>query len=133
MTNNKQTENKRISGPEELDKILKKTNPMVWVILGIVITCLLNLILWAFLATLEQKVSLPAKVSDTNVSVYADENNLDKLAVGQKVYIGDKEAEVLSVGEDGKVEISRVPIADGEYDCYVVIRQIRPISFLLNE
>ena len=64
---------------------------------------------------------------------YLNETNLDKLAVGQKVYIGDKEAEVLSVGDDGKVKVSQVPIADGDYDCYVVIRQIKPISFLLSE
>ena len=132
MSKNTNTNN-RISGPEELDKILKKTNPLVWVVLGVIIALLLDLFLWAFLGTLEQKVSLPAKVSETKVAAFADETSKESLAVGQKVYIGDKEGTILSIENDGKVTISEVPVADGEYDCYVVIRQIKPINFLLDE
>jgi len=132
MTDNKSME-KRISGPEELDKILKKTNPLVWVILGIVILFLFNLFLWGFLATLEQKVSLPATVKDSKITLYANKSNADAIKEGQKAYIEDKTATVLSVADDGKIDISDVPIADGTYNCYIVIREIKPINFLLDE
>ena len=36
-------ENQNISNPDELNKILQKTNPLVWVVLGIVLLVLVLL------------------------------------------------------------------------------------------
>lgn len=128
----KKNNDNRISNPEELDKILQKTNPLVWVVLGALIVLLLNFFAWTIMTTLEIKVSLKAQVSNEKVTAYANAQDIDKIKAGQKVYMQDMEGETLSVESDGKVILSEFPIKDGEYDCYVVVREVKPIDFLLE-
>ena len=125
--------NKNISGPEELDKILKRTNPVVWIVLGAHILLLLIFFLWTILATIEQKVEMTAVVSDQNVAIYSEEESVKSIAAGQKVYIDDEAGTVLSVEDDGTVLISDMPLKDGAYKCTIVIREIKPVEFLMNK
>lgn len=125
--------NKNISGPEELDKILKRTNPVVWIVLGAHILLLLNFFLWTVLATIEQKVEMTAVVSDRSVAIYSEEESVKSISAGQKVYIEDEAGTVLSVEDDGTILISDMPLKDGAYKCKIVIREIKPVEFLMNK
>lgn len=125
--------NKNISGPEELDKILKRTNPVVWIVLGVHILLLLNFFLWTIFATIEQKVEMTAVVSDRSVAIYSEEESVKSIAAGQKVYIEDEAGTVLSVEDDGTVLISDMPLKDGAYKCKIIIREIKPVEFLMNK
>ena len=125
--------NKNISGPEELDKILKRTNPVVWIVLGAHILLLLNFFLWTVLATIEQKVEMTAVVSDRSVAIYSEEESVKSISAGQKVYIEDEAGTVLSVEDDGTILISDMSLKDGAYKCKIVIREIKPVEFLMNK
>lgn len=45
--------NQNITNPDELNKILQRTNPLVWIVLGIVLVLLIALFVWATVTTLE--------------------------------------------------------------------------------
>ncbi len=125
-------ENQNISNPDELNKILQKTNPIVWVILGIVLLVLVSLCVWAILTTLEVKVHGTANVTSQVASVQVSEEDVSKVKAGNKIYISDKEGVIASADNDGHFTSSVIQLADGEYDVYIVEKEIRPIAFLMG-
>lgn len=125
-------ENQNISNPDELNKILQKTNPIVWVILGIVLLVLVSLCVWAILTTLEVKVHGTANVTSQVASIQVNEEDVSKVKAGNKIYISDKEGVIASADNDGRFTSSVIQLADGEYDVYVVEKEIRPIAFLMG-
>lgn len=124
--------NRRISGPEELDKILKRTNPLVWIVLVGNVVLLLLFFLWAILGTVKQETEMTAIVSEGSVSIYAGDN-IGQVKEGQKVYIEGETGTIVSVTDDGTILISDMPLDDGAYTCNIVIREIKPIEFLLDK
>jgi len=125
-------ENQNISNPDELNKILQKTNPIVWVILGIVLLVLVSLCVWAILTTLEVKVHGTANVTSQVASIQVNEEDVSKVEAGNKIYISDKEGVIASADNDGHFTSSVIQLADGEYDVYIVEKEIRPIAFLMG-
>ncbi len=125
-------ENQNISNPDELNKILQKTNPIVWVILGIVLLVLVSLCVWAILTTLEVKVHGTANVTSQVASIQVNEEDVSKVKAGNKIYISDKEGVIASADNDGHFTSSVIQLADGEYDVYIVEKEIRPIAFLMG-
>jgi hypothetical protein len=122
----------KISDPGELDKILKRTNPVVWIVLGMIIILLIVFFLWTFFTTLEVKVHLDADIFNSRVVATTDDTNIDRLSVGQKAYIGGMTGIVAAKEDDGRIIISDMPLDNGSYDCFVVVKEIKPIEFLLN-
>lgn len=125
-------ENQNISNPDELNKILQKTNPLVWITLGIVLLVLVLLLVWSVVTTLEIKTHGTANVKSQMASIYVDEAKADGIDVGDKIYISDKEGEIVGVENDGHYTSSNIQLDDGEYDAYIVVKEIRPIEFLLG-
>jgi len=125
-------ENQNISNPDELNKILQKTNPIVWVILGIVLLVLVSLCVWAILTTLEVKVHGTANVTSQVASIQVNEEDVSKVKAGNKIYISDEEGVIASADNDGHFTSSVIQLADGEYDVYIVEKEIRPIAFLMG-
>ncbi len=125
-------ENQNISNPDELNKILQKTNPLVWITLGVVLLVLVLLLVWSVITTLEIKTHGTANVKSQMASIYVDEAKADGIDVGDKIYISDKEGEIVGVENDGHYTSSNIQLDDGEYDAYIVVKEIRPIEFLLG-
>ncbi|MBE5898584.1 MAG: hypothetical protein E7279_03190 [Lachnospiraceae bacterium] len=125
-------ENQNISNPDELNKILQKTNPLVWITLGIVLLVLVLLLAWSVITTLEIKTHGTANVKSQMASIYVDEAKADGIDVGDKIYISGKEGEIVGVENDGHYTSSNIQLDDGEYDAYIVVKEIRPIEFLLG-
>ena len=123
-------ENQNISNPDELNKILQKTNPLVWVVLGIVLLVLVLLFAWSIVTTLEVKVHGNANVNSQVASIEVDEADVSKVKTGDKIYISDKEGVIASADNDGHFTSSAIQLADGEYEVYIVEKEIRPIAFL---
>ena len=123
--------NKSITSPEELNKNLQYSSPLTWIILTSVVLLLLGFFAWSFLFKIKEKVSGTANISNGEVTLVVEEKSLDKLKVGQKVYISDLEGEILSFS-DNKPVVSSFSLADGDYEYYVVIKEIKPVDFLLG-
>ena len=121
-----------ISNPDELNKHLQRTSPVTWIVLGSVIALLLSFFAWSFLAKLPIRVMGSATLSNGEASLHVEESDLKKLAVGQKVVMEGKEGVIESYqGETPK--LSAFDLADGEYACYVVIQEKRPIEFFWDK
>ena len=123
--------NKSITSPEELNKNLQYSSPLTWIILASVVLLLLGFFAWSFLFKIKEKVSGTASISNGEVTLVVEEKSLDKLKVGQKVYISDLEGEILSFS-DNKPVVSSFSLADGDYEYYIVIKEIKPVDFLLG-
>ena len=57
-------ENDTINNPNELNKLLQKNSPLVWIILGVVLLVLIAFFVWACITTLEVNVPVYDAVSN---------------------------------------------------------------------
>ncbi len=63
-------ERETINNPDELNKLLQRNNPLVWIILGVVLIALIAFFVWACTTTLEVNVPVyDAVSSDTSREV----------------------------------------------------------------
>ena len=126
--------NKSISSPEELNSHLQHSSPTTWIVLGLVIATLIGFFAWSFIYKLKIKISGNAVINSGNVTLNVLEKDLDKLEVGQLVYISNKEGKIASINDDGQPVVSNFDLEDGDnYKYYVVIKEMRPIDFLIGK
>ena len=132
MLNKMKKENVSLSNQEEFNKRLQKTSPVTWVVLFITIAILIGFFAWGFFFKMVDKIIGTAKVVSGQVTLVVKANDYSKLAVDQKVYISNQEGKIDSI-VDGEPVVSGFTLADGEYDYKVVVKEIRPIDFLLGK
>ena len=122
----------RISSPDEINKHLQSTSPFTWIILIAVIALLIAFFTWSFVYKLTVKITGKADISSGAVTLHLSNADLNRLQVGQKVYIEDKEGEILSFN-DKTPTVSTFDLSDGEYTYTLIVGQMRPIDFLLGK
>ena len=93
----------RISNQEEFNKHLQHTSTTTWVVLGAVIVALVSFFAWSILYKIDIKLMGKANIASGAVTLELKESDLSKLKVGQKVYIEQKEGEILSFQDDQPV------------------------------
>lgn len=121
-----------ISNPDELNKHLQYTSVTTWVVLGAVVISLVGLFTWSFIYKIAvEKITGEAVVSSGAVTLTIEESQKSRLAVGQKVYIANKVGKILSI-EDGEPIVSLFELADNNYTYTIVIKEMRPIDFLIK-
>ena len=124
-------EKKTFSNPDEFNKHLQYTSITTWVILGAVILSLAALFAWSFVYKIKDKITGGAIISSQKVTLVVEASQKSRLAVGQKVYIADKEGEILSF-INGEPVVSSFDLGDNYYTCMIVIKEMRPIDFLIS-
>ena len=124
-------QSKNITNLDELSKHLKYSSPIIWISLSIVISILLGFFAWSFIYKIKVKITGIADINNGAVTLHVDEAKLNELKEGQKVYISNQEGQILSFNDHQPV-VSTFTLDDGEYDYYIVIKEIRPIDFLLK-
>lgn len=122
----------RISNQEEFNKHLQHTSTTTWVVLGAAVVGLISFFAWSILYKIDIKLMGKANIASGAVTLELKESDLRKLKVGQKVYIEQKEGEILSFQDDQPV-VSNYELSDGEYTYKIIIRKARPIDFLLGK
>ena len=120
-----------ISNPDDFNKHLQHTSPVTWIVLFLVLAILVSLFTWAFLYKLKIKIMGKADILNGEVTLHIKSADLDKLQVGQKVYINEKEGEIISF-IDEKPKTTDFELSDGEYTYTIIIKEARPIDFLFN-
>lgn len=123
--------NSTISNPDELNKYLQHSSIVTWLILGLVSAILVGLFVWASIYKLKIKLTGKAIITDEIATLNVGESDLFKLKEGQIVYISGKEG-LLSFDNDGK-PISQFELADGEYTYSIILKEVKPINFLINK
>lgn len=109
-----------------LNSYVNTTKPITWIVLITIILCLVGLVVWSFTAKLGYKVSGKAMVKDCVVTLTIEENKLDKINDGQVIYIGNEKGFII---DSSTMVVSNFSLEDGLYDCYIIIKEIRPIDF----
>ena len=122
----------KISSPEEFNKHLQHNSPFVWIILFVVIAIMISFFAWAILYKLTVKLTGKADIVSGEVTLHIKDSDLNKLEIGQKVVIKDKEGEIISFNDDQPV-VSTFALPDDEYTYTIILRQARPIDFLLGK
>ena len=124
-------EKKSFSNPDEFNKHLQYTSVTTWVILGIVILSLAALFTWSFVYKIQVKITGKAVISSGEATLVVEQSQKSQLAVGQKVYIADKVGEILSI-QDGNPIVSLFELEDNEYTYTIVVKELKPIEFLIS-
>lgn len=124
--------NKTITNPDELNKNLQYSSPIIWIILTSVVFLLLGFFVWSCIYSITLKLTGMASINEGQVTLVIEERSIRKLQVGQKVYIAGQEGEILSIKDDQPV-ISTFSLQDGDYEYYIVIGEKKPVEFLLGK
>lgn len=122
-----------IASPDELNKHLQYTSPTTWIVLGATIAILIAFFAWSFIYKIKVKLTGTANIVGGEVSLNVEESSLNKLKVGQKVYISELEGEILSFYDNGQPHVTTFDLDNGEYTYCIVINEVRPIDFLLSK
>lgn len=126
-------ERARVSNPDELNKYLQKSSFVVWFILGIVVSILLSFFVWSMIYKVKVKISGLADVSSGEVTLHVEEKSLKQLEIGQKVYIQNQELEISSLDDNKQPIVTKSTLEDGEYPYYIVVKEVKPIEFLIGK
>ena len=145
----------RVSSPEQLNDYIRVANPSVWMILAAIVILLAGVIVWGCIGHLDTTLSTAVVCENDTAVVYVKEADIEKIAVGMTVRVGDEEYAVseistepirvddtmseyaihasgLTAGEWVYAVKLNGDIADGVHKAEIVIESISPISFILN-
>ncbi len=122
----------RISSPEELNKRLQSTSFVTWLILGIVAALLIGLFTWSCIHELKICLTGKATINDGVATLVIDDNDLNKLKVGQVVDINNIKGEILSINEDRTPVVTHFELANGDYEYTIILEEKKPISFVFG-
>ena len=122
-----------ISNPEELNKYLQRTSPSTWIVLGLIVTILLGFFVWSFVYKFKTKITGLATITSGEATLNVNNADLGKLEVGQKVYINDKEGEILSFYDNGQPKVSAFTLDNGTYTYTIFLKEMRPIDFVIGK
>lgn len=123
----------RISSPEQLTDYLKITNPGVWVILSAVILLLAGLFAWSMIGTLETTATVKVIVSNDTAQIVPIDTDI--ITEGMVFRVNSEEYTVALAENDDLGRyfgMASVDLPDGIYDGTIVVDQVHPIDFLLN-
>lgn len=148
----------RVTGPEQLDEIIRVANPSLWITLLAVIILLAAVLSWGIFGALPTTLSASGFSSDGTLTFYLSTEEAATVRDGMPVRAGGAEGTVTAVGDlplsrneaaatlnsdylaetlirsDWSVPVTAaVPgAADGVCEVQVTVDSINPIHFVLN-
>lgn len=123
--------------PESLNDYIRVTNPSIWVVLISVIVLLIGVCTWAVFGHVNSTLQTVVRVRNGNAQCYILITDRDLVAEGMKVRFKRAEGVIDKIelgNEDSYVaSLSGVQLFDdGYYEGEIVLKQYKPISFILN-
>ena len=144
----------KINSPESLNDYLKVTNPSVWIILIAVVILISGALVFGALTKVDTDVMAVAEAKDGKITVYVDENEINRIDNGMDVKIGDGKFKIQTIAQRpqkfdaideyvlhiGNMENSTWlysidvdgRIDDGVYPAAIVVEQSSPLSYVFN-
>ena len=120
----------RIESPEQMNQILRVTNPSVWLLLTAVILLLVGLLVWGSFTYIDSMAYGRAEVSDGVMTLRFDDEELaEGIEPGMLVTVGETSAEILSLGHD---EQGIFALSDGVYEAGVRYKQTQILRLLFR-
>jgi len=145
----------RISSPEQLNDYIRVSTPSVWLLLIAIVVLLVGVCVWGVFGRMETTLPVAAVAREGAVTAYVREADVQKVAQGAAVSVGDAAGKVCFIAaEPVKVDASFTEymrhvggMQEGEWvypvmldvDCpegvhagRIVIDSVSPMSFVLN-
>ena len=125
----------RIESPEQMNQILRVTNPSVWLLLTAVILLLVGLLVWGSFTYIDSMAYGRAEVSDGIMTLRFDDEKLaEDIEPGMLVTVGETSAEILSLGHDeqGIFALAETDLSDGVYEAGVRYKQTQILRLLFR-
>lgn len=144
----------RVSSPEQLNDYIRVSNPSLWMTIAAIIVLLAGACMWGIFGQLETKVRVAAKAEENAIICYVKESEIDRIADGMTVEIGegtfivaeipaepvkmdDSDAYLLHIGglQAGewvyKIKLDGT-LAAGAYAADIIVESVSPLSFVFN-
>ena len=124
-----------IQSPEQLDQVLRVTNPGVWLLLTAVILLLAGLLIWGSFTYIDSVALGSAEVSGGVLTFrFDDEDTAQYAEVGMSVTVGETKTEIRSLGRDGQgvFALADTDLPDGVYEAGVQYRQTQILRLLFR-
>lgn len=127
----------KVKSPENLDDYIHVSNPGVWLLLISIIVLLAGACVWGIFGHIDSTIPSTVHVEDGTVICYIADQDISSVHEGMTVRFDEFEAVITEIGkkdEPGYVCIleSDQMILDGFYEGKIIIKSVKPLSFVLN-
>ncbi len=145
----------KIASPEQLNDYITVTTPGVWMLMVAVILILVGALVWGSMAELSTTLKAPGIVNDNEASIYVRAEDIFKIKRDKPVRINGTEGVITYIGNDDHyaeevlgdytlnevgydedtivyVVTADVETNNGLYLCDIVLDNVSPVSFLIN-
>ena len=127
----------KVNSPESLDDYIQVSNPGVWLLLISVIVLLAGACVWGVFGHIDSTVETNIHVKNGTIVCYVADEDITSVQKGMAVKLKGFEAVVMEIGQ--KEELGYVCVLqsdqvlpDGVYEGKIVVKSVKPLSFVLN-
>ena len=127
----------KVKSPENLDDYIQVSNPGVWLLLISVIVLLAGACVWGVFGHIDSTAETSIYAENGTIVCYVADEDISSVQDGMTVKLSGFEAVIMEVGQ--KEEMGYVcvlksdqTIPDGFYEGKIVIKSVKPLSFVLN-
>ena len=127
----------KVNSPESLDDYIQVSNPGVWLLLISVIVLLAGACVWGIFGHIDSTVETNIHVKNGTIVCYVADEDITSVQEGMAVKLKGFEAVVMEIGQ--KEELGYVCVLqsdqvlpDGFYEGKIVVKSVKPLSFVLN-
>lgn len=127
----------KVKSPENLDDYIHVSNPGVWLMLISIIILLAGACVWGIFGHIDSTAPTTVQVEDRIVTCFVADKDVSSVQAGMTVRFDGFEAVITEIGkkdESGYICTlqSNQTIPDGFYEGEIVIKSVKPLSFVLN-
>ena len=127
----------KVKSPENLDDYIHVSNPGVWLMLISIIILLAGACVWGIFGRIDSTAPTTVHVEDGTGICFAADKDISSVHTGMTVRFDGFEAVIVEIGkkEESGYSCTLQPdqtIPDGFYDGKIVIKSVKPLSFVLN-
>ena len=127
----------KVKSPENLDDYIHVSNPGVWLLLISIIILLAGAWAWGIFGHIDSTAPTTVQVEDKIVTCFVADKDVSSVQAGMTVRFDGFEAVITEIGkkdESGYICTlqSNQTIPDGFYEGEIVIKSVKPLSFVLN-
>lgn len=127
----------QVKSPENLDDYIQVSNPCIWLLLVSVIVLLVGVCIWGAFGHIDSTVETSVRAENGALVCYIAEADIFSVQKGMTVRFHDYETVITEIGEKDDLGYactlqSAQTIPDGFYEGRIIIKSIKPLSFVLN-
>lgn len=127
----------KVKSPENLDDYIHVSNPGVWMLLISIIILLVGACVWGIFGHIDSTAPTTVQVEDRIVTCFVADKYISSVHTGMTVRFDGFEAVITEIGKKDESRYictlqSNQTIPDGFYEGKIVIKSVKPLSFVLN-